>query len=133
MEVVVEGIVVEGDHRGRELGYPTANVASTPEIDLPDDGVYAGTATRENGDEYLAAISVGRRSTFYGSEGLRLVEAFLLDFDGDLYGERLVVTLVDFLRPQLTFDGVGELIDRIRADVAEVRASLSTRLLTRSE
>jgi riboflavin kinase/FMN adenylyltransferase len=133
MEFVVEGIVVEGDHRGRALGYPTANVENPPETDLPDDGVYAGTAERPNGEIYLAAISVGGRATFYGTGGARLVEAYLLDFDGDLYGERLRVTLLEVLRPQRKFDGIEPLIAQIRTDVAAVTARLGAAELTRSE
>jgi riboflavin kinase/FMN adenylyltransferase len=133
MDFVVEGIVVEGDHRGRALGYPTANVQDLPDVEFPGDGVYAGTAQRPNGERYLSAISVGTRSTFYGSEGQRLLEAFLLDFDGDLYGERLKITLVEHLRSQAQFNGVEELIEQIRADVAAVRELLDARELTRSE
>jgi riboflavin kinase / FMN adenylyltransferase len=133
MDFVVEGIVVEGDHRGRELGYPTANVQDLPDVELPDDGVYAGTAELANGERYLAAISVGTRATFYGTQGARLVEAFLLDFDGDLYGQRLRVTLVELVRPQERFDDVDALIDQIRADVSGVRELLESRELTRSE
>jgi riboflavin kinase / FMN adenylyltransferase len=129
----VEGIVVEGDHRGRELGYPTANVAHTADEELPDDGGDAGTAQRPNGERYLAAISVGTRETFYASGGERLVEAYLLDFDGDLYGEQLRITLLEPLRSQRRFDGVEELIEQIRADVEEVRIRLAAKELTRSE
>ena len=132
MDFVVEGIVVEGDHRGRELGYPTANVQDLPEIELPDDGVYAGTAERANGDVFLAAISVGSRATFYGPNGVRLVEAFLLDFDDDLYGERLRITMIEMLRPQRTFGTVTELVDQIRNDVESVRSLLESEELTRS-
>jgi riboflavin kinase/FMN adenylyltransferase len=131
MEFVVEGIVVEGDHRGRELGYPTANVADLPEVTLPDDGVYAGTAERENGERFLAAISVGTRTTFYRSGGVRLVEAFLLDFEGDLYGERLRITLIDHLREQRTFLDVAELIAQIRDDVDAVRGRLDPSVVTK--
>ncbi|HWD25392.1 MAG TPA: riboflavin kinase [Acidimicrobiales bacterium] len=131
MNFVVEGIVVEGDHRGRQLGYPTANVQDLPDIQLPDDGVYAGTVERASGEIFLSAISVGTRATFYGSEGVRLVEAFLLDFDADLYGERLKVTMLELIRTQRKFDGVDELIEQIRADVEETRRLLESKELTR--
>lgn len=131
MHFVVEGIVVEGDHRGRRLGYPTANVQDLPDIELPNDGVYAGTVERADGTIFLSAISVGTRPTFYGSEGARIVEAYLLEFDGDLYGERLKVTLLELIRTQRHFDGIDELIDQIRADVEETRRLLESRELTR--
>jgi FAD synthase len=130
MEFVVAGVVVEGDHRGRELGYPTANV-EVPDVELPDDGVYAGTAARNSGAVYLAAISVGTRETFYIG-GARLVEAYLLDFDDDLYGEVLTVTLLEPLRTQQKFSGVAELIGQIRTDVESVRKLLEPLALTRA-
>jgi riboflavin kinase/FMN adenylyltransferase len=133
MEFVVEGIVVQGDRRGRELGFPTANVENQTGVVLPDDGVYAGTAERPNGEIYLAAISVGGRTTFYGEGGYRLVEAYLLDFDGDLYGERLRVTLLERIRPQQQFDGIEPLIVQIKADVDAVAERLGSAELTRSE
>ena len=119
---VVEGIVVSGDHRGRELGFPTANVLGEESVPLPDEGVYAGYVTREQGTVYVAAISIGRRQTFYDEAGTCLVEAHLLDFDGDLYGERLRVEITGFVRAQCRFESVGELIDQIRSDVDMVRS-----------
>ncbi len=83
----VRGRVERGDGRGRELGFPTANVAVPERICLPADGVYAGTYVGEDGVERPAAISLGRRPTFYAESGLLLLEAHLLDFDGDLYGQ----------------------------------------------
>lgn len=124
MEYVVEGIVVEGDHRGRQLGFPTANIEQGDEPDLPPDGVYAGFVERADGTFFLSAISIGRRLTFHDQSSPRLVEAYLLDFDGDLYGERLKVTVADELRSQRRFESAEELIDQIRQDVEAVRTLL---------
>ena len=121
MHGIVEGIVVEGDHRGRELGFPTANVAHSPASVLLDDGVYAGYVTRADGTRYQAAISIGRRPTFYGDAAPPLVEAHLLDFDGDLYGERIVVEITEQLRAQERFASAEELTSQIERDVACVR------------
>jgi len=121
MHLVSAGIVVEGDHRGRELGFPTANVDVGADIDLPDDGVYAGYAERADHSLFAAAISVGHRPTFYGEGSPRLLEAFLLDFDGDLYGERLVVTITELVRGQAFFASRDELIFQITDDVSRVR------------
>jgi FAD synthase len=121
MLLVSDGIVVEGDHRGRELGFPTANVDVGTTVELPEDGVYAGYAERADHSVYAAAISVGHRPTFYGEGSPRLLEAFLLDFDGDLYGERLIVTITELVRGQAHFAGRDELIAQIAADVARVR------------
>ena len=110
----VEGIVVHGDGRGRELGFPTANLDVPPGLLVPPDGVYAGR-TRDR----LAAISIGTNPQFDGVE--RRVEAHLLDFDGDLYDERLVVEIWSWLRGQMRFDSVEALVDQIGADVARAR------------
>ena len=122
MGVFVEGIVVEGDHRGRQLGFPTANVLPNASVALPDEGVYGGYAERADGSRYVAAISVGRRPTFYDAAGPCLVEAYLLDFDGDLYGEVLRIEITDRVRSQQRFSSTDELITQIRRDVATVRA-----------
>ena len=121
MRHVVNGTVVEGDRRGRELGFPTANVLGDSSEELPDEGVYAGYVTRADGMVYVSAISIGRRETFY-ERGLCLVEAHLLDFDGDLYGERLTVEITHPVRPQRRFLSVDELVQQIGRDVADVRA-----------
>ena len=83
----VRGPVEHGDGRGRELGFPTANVSVPERICLPADGVYAGTFVAADGVERVAALSIGRRPTFYAENGLFLLEAYVLDFDGDLYGQ----------------------------------------------
>jgi riboflavin kinase/FMN adenylyltransferase len=110
----VEGIVVRGDGRGRELGFPTANLDVPEGLLVPPDGVYAGW-TRDR----RAAISIGTNPHFDGVE--RRVEAHLLDFDGDLYGDRLVVELWSPIREQRRFDSLGELVAAIDADVERTR------------
>ena len=103
----VDGVVVRGDRRGRDLGYPTANVESPPYTAIPADGVYAGhLVTRDprsgaSRERFPAAISVGSNPTFQGSR--RTVEAFVLDYDGDLYGEHVGVEFVQRLRPMAAF------------------------------
>jgi len=112
----VEGIVVHGDGRGRELGFPTANLDVPPGLLIPPDGVYAGW-TRDR----LAAISVGTNPQFDGVE--RRVEAHLLDFDDDLYDQRLVVEVWDWIRGQMRFESVEALVEQIGADVEQARAA----------
>ncbi len=126
----VTGTVVHGDHRGRELGYPTANLSQEHEGLVPADGVYAGWLLRldvalDDPDRTLpAAVSVGTNPTFDGQQ--RRVEAYVLDrTDLDLYGERVVVEFVDRLRPTLRFDGVDALIEQMAQDVDRCREILS--------
>jgi len=124
----VRGTVVHGDARGRELGFPTANLGHAEGM-VPADGVYAGRLLRPalaeaepgNADADLpAAISVGTNPTFDGVE--RRVEAYVLDRDDlDLYGETVVLELVERLRPTLRFDGIEPLIEQMHADVARAR------------
>ncbi len=122
----VRGPVVHGDHRGgTELGFPTANLAVPDEICLPAPGIYAGWYERPDGSTWKTAISVGRRPTFYGSGGALLVEAYLLDFSGDLYGEEAKVSFVTRLRDEEAFASVEDLVTRMHEDVAEARQRLS--------
>lgn len=111
----IEGIVEHGDARGRELGFPTANIAIEAKAEL--DGVWAGTVRLPSGETVVTTVSIGRRTTFYGEDGPCLLEAYLLDFSGDLYGQKLVVNLQHFLRGQVTYASVGELIDQLYQDV----------------
>jgi riboflavin kinase/FMN adenylyltransferase len=120
----VRGSVQQGDQRGRLLGFPTANVEVSSRICLPADGVYAGWYERENGDRHQCAINVGRRPTFYEHAETSLLEAHLLDFEGDLYGEAARVEFVGFLRSERKFDGVDALIEQLRADVESARTVL---------
>jgi riboflavin kinase/FMN adenylyltransferase len=121
----VRGVVKRGDGRGGpELGYPTANVAVPPDILLPADGIYAGWYERPGGESHAAAISLGRRPTFYDDAESSLLEAYLLDFDGDLYGEPAKVRFVTRLRDELKFDSVDALIAQMAKDVEAARRSL---------
>jgi riboflavin kinase/FMN adenylyltransferase len=118
----VEGVVVRGDQRGRKLGYPTANVELHSSAAVPADGVYAGRLIRSlgNGPVTLpAAISVGSNPTFEGRA--RRVEAYVLDFDGDLYGEHVGVEFVQRLREMERFDTVEELVAQMGDDVRRTR------------
>ncbi|HJQ75602.1 MAG TPA: riboflavin biosynthesis protein RibF [Gaiellaceae bacterium] len=112
----VEGIVVRGDGRGRELGFPTANLDVPEGLLVPPDGVYAGWTRNRR-----AAVSIGTNPHFDGVE--RRVEAHLLDFDADLYGQRLVVELWSLLRGQRRFDSLEELVAAIGDDVEQTRAT----------
>ncbi len=120
----VEGEVVHGDHRGRQLGYPTANLLTTPHAAIPADGVYAGWLVRHAGgltqERLPAAISVGSNPTFDGVD--RRVEAYVLDRDDlDLYGERVAVEFVTRLRGMTRFESVPELLEQMADDVARTR------------
>lgn len=120
----VIGTVEHGDGRGAEMGFPTANVAVPKSTCLPADGVYAGTFVGADGVERAAALSVGRRPTFYEEGGLRLLEAHLIDYDGDLYGQRARVRFAERLRGQERFDSVDDLVERMRGDVVATRSVL---------
>jgi riboflavin kinase/FMN adenylyltransferase len=116
----VEGVVVHGDARGRTIGFPTANLQVTPWAAIPADGVYAGYACW-SGRRQPAAISIGTNPTFAGRE--RRVEAFLLDFDGDLYGEYMAFEFVARLRPTLKFGSVDDLVVQMGLDVEATRTA----------
>jgi len=112
----VEGTVVAGDARGGTLGFPTANLAVDPALLVPAYGIYAGSAAG-----CRAAVSIGTNPHYGGEE--RRVEAFLLDFVGDLYGQRLVVELWQRLRDERAFANEEELVEQIARDVEETRAA----------
>jgi riboflavin kinase / FMN adenylyltransferase len=112
----IEGTVVAGDARGGTLGYPTANLAVPGDLLVPAYGIYVGQAGQNR-----AAISIGVNPHYGGEE--RRVEAFLLDFEGDLYGRRLVVELWQRLRDERAFASEQELIDQIGRDVEAVKAA----------
>lgn len=112
---LLEGEVVEGDHRGAELGFPTANIVPDDALVCPGHGVYAAFA-----DGSAAAVNVGVRPTFETGRGL-LVETHLIDFDGDLYGRDLRVAFVKRLRGERRFPSVEELIAQIKIDVEDAR------------
>ncbi|MEV0004517.1 bifunctional riboflavin kinase/FAD synthetase [Micromonospora sp. NPDC050980] len=119
----VEGVVVRGDQRGRELGYPTANLLTHRYAAVPADGVYAARLVRRGGEPLAAAVSIGTNPTFSGRE--RRVEAYALDFSGDLYGERLALDFVAHLREQRTYDAIEPLVAQIAEDVERTRRAVS--------
>src|SRR5205814_54433 len=114
--VEVEGTVVSGDARGGTLGFPTANLRTDPALLVPAFGIYAGAAR-----EQRAAVSIGVNPHYGGAE--RRIEAYLLDFEGDLYGERLIVELWERLRDERAFETEAELVAQIERDVAATRAA----------
>jgi riboflavin kinase / FMN adenylyltransferase len=126
----LDGVVVRGDQRGRDLGYPTANVRAESFAAVPADGIYAGRVvgidewgnTRTGEPAHAAAISIGTNPTFDGRH--RSVEAFVLDFDGDLYGQNLGVEFVHRLRGMAKFDSVKELVAQMDQDVVQTRQLL---------
>ncbi len=120
------GSVVKGDQRGRLLGFPTANVEVPNGLCLPADGVYAGWYERPSGEIHPCAINLGRRPTFYEHADSSLLEAHLLDFDDDLYGEDAKVRLEYFLRSERKFDGVESIITQLTQDVGHARELLLT-------
>ena len=120
----VRGDVVKGDQRGRLLGFPTANVEVSNRMCLPADGVYAGRYERPDGTAHDCAINLGRRPTFYDHAETSLLEAHILDFDGDLYDEKAIVRFSHFLRSERKFDGIDALIAQLRADVESARTLL---------
>jgi riboflavin kinase/FMN adenylyltransferase len=121
----VRGIVAHGDKRGRELGFPTANVSVPGEILLPRDGIYAGRYVRPDGTVWPAALNLGRRPTFYAEANVILLEAHLLDFDGDLYDEPARVQFVAYLHPEIKFDSIEALVEQIERDCDDARAILT--------
>jgi riboflavin kinase/FMN adenylyltransferase len=113
----LDGVVVSGDQRGGTLGFPTANLRVEPDLLVPEYGIYAGAA----GDR-RAAISIGVNPHYGGSE--RRIEAFLLDWEGDLYGDRLVLEIWQRLREERAFASEADLIAQIARDVDETRAAI---------
>jgi riboflavin kinase/FMN adenylyltransferase len=122
----VRGTVVTGDQRGRTIGFATANVEIPNGMCLPSDGVYAGLYRRPDGSEHACAINLGRRPTFYVNAEHSLLEAHLLDFAGDLYGEDAAVTFVAFLRSEKQFAGIDELKTQLKLDVEHARVAVQT-------
>jgi riboflavin kinase/FMN adenylyltransferase len=129
----VTGVVVHGDHRGRELGYPTANLETGSVGALPADGIYAGWLVRTPGAERLpAAISVGTNPTFEGT--VRRVEAYVLGRDDlNLYGETVAVEFVERIRATVRFDGIEPLLEQMALDVARSREVLGVRATVATE
>ncbi|MHB8682442.1 MAG: bifunctional riboflavin kinase/FAD synthetase [Acidimicrobiales bacterium] len=121
----VRGTVVAGDGRGgTELGFPTANIAVPPPIAMPAEGIYACFYERPDGSRLRAAVSYGRRPTYYDGDAPALLEAHLLDFDGDLYGEQARLSFVERLRDEERFEDTAALLAQMGADVAAAAAVL---------
>lgn len=118
------GPVEQGDQRGRTIGFPTANVAVPASICLPADGVYAGWYVRPDGERRACAINLGRRPTFYEHAQTSLLEAHLIDFAGDLYGEHARVEFTHFLRSERKFDGIDALVGQLKHDIDHARELL---------
>jgi riboflavin kinase/FMN adenylyltransferase len=117
----VAGEVVQGDQRGRTLGFPTANLVPRDGYVVPGHGVYACRAQTANGAVHVAATNVGVRPMFVTGRG-ELIEAFLVDFDGDLYGSQLRVEFLKRLRGEKRFESVDALVEQMGRDVEETRA-----------
>ncbi|OFI49656.1 riboflavin biosynthesis protein RibF [Floricoccus tropicus] len=115
---MIEGIVVHGDARGRTLGFPTANLVLTDNVHLPDDGVYV-VDVNYDGKTYRGMASVGKNVTFDGTE-LRL-EVNILDFSGDIYGEKLELIWLDRIRDMVKFDSIEMLVEQLKDDEEKAR------------
>jgi riboflavin kinase/FMN adenylyltransferase len=121
----VRGVVDHGDKRARELGFRTANIAVPETTCLPADGIYAGWYLTPDGVRRPTAISLGKRPTFYERADTSLLEAHLIDFEGDLYGQPARVQFVERLRDELKFDSVEALVEQMGRDVDRARSLLS--------
>ncbi|MGH3716256.1 MAG: bifunctional riboflavin kinase/FAD synthetase [Micromonosporaceae bacterium] len=122
----LDGVVVRGDRRGRLLGYPTANLLPRPHAAIPADGVYAAWLVRDKSDDRLpAAVSIGTNPTFAGRQ--RRVEAHVIDFHEDLYGEQVSLDFIARLREMRTYDTVELLVAQIERDITQTRQLLTDR------
>ena len=119
----ITGIVASGEKRGREIGFPTANIEPEFPVTVPENGIYA-TVAEVDGVMHNAATSIGVRPTFE-TDGGRTIEAFLLDFDGDLYTKRLRLEFVKRLRPEVAFESVEQLVEQMNQDVEQTRQILA--------
>lgn len=120
---VVRGEVIEGDRRGRTIGFPTANVMQDPAVIVPSRGVYAGYALVGQ-DRYMACTNVGVAPTF--ERGENRIEAYLLDYEGDLYGRVVDISFAERIRPEKKFSGIAELKRQISSDVEQARLITGT-------
>jgi riboflavin kinase / FMN adenylyltransferase len=116
----MRGAVAHGDKRGRTLGFPTANLVPDPRLAVPDHGIYACRAILPGMGEWTAAVSIGVRPTFVTGRGL-LVEAFLLDFEADIYGRELRLDFIQRLRGEKRFESVDALVEQMHRDVEQTR------------
>ncbi|MEO8364165.1 MAG: riboflavin biosynthesis protein RibF, partial [Ilumatobacteraceae bacterium] len=115
------GVVVQGDKRGTQIGFPTANIQVPNEMILPQEGVYAGLCTIADGSRHGCAINLGRRPTFVEHAEHSMLEAHLIDFNGNLYGQKLAVTFEHFLRSERKFENLDTLKNQLGADIANTR------------
>ena len=118
----VRGVVVHGDERGRTIGFPTANIEVPNQICIPADGVYAGVFVRQDGTINNCAINLGRRPTFYEHADHSMLEAHLLDFSENLYGEKVKLTFTHFLRGERKFENIDALKMQLKLDIEQTRA-----------
>lgn len=121
----VRGTVIQGDQRGRTIGFPTANIAFASGRAWPAEGVYAGWANLHDGRRVPAAINIGMRPTFHRHAEEPVLEAHLIDFDEDLYGQTLGVEFVSFLRSERRFSGIDEIAEQLKKDVDAARVALA--------
>lgn len=121
----VRGTVQPGDRRGQLIGFPTANIPVTKLMAWPADAVYAGWCDLQDGSRHPCAINIGRRPTFYEHAEQSLLEAHLIDFDGDLYGTEVAVSFVAFLRSERKFEGIDKLAAQLKHDVDDTRTLLN--------
>ncbi len=121
----VRGEVVTGDQRGRTIGFPTANVIVDPKFAIPADGVYAGWYITPDGSRHRAAVNIGRRPTFYEDADVSLIEAHLIGFEGDLYGQPARVQFAERLRGEQKFNGIDELQAQLTRDIAAAEVALA--------
>ena len=119
----IEGVVARGEQQGREIGFPTANIEPDFPITVPANGIYA-TVVEVDGEVHVAATSIGVRPTFE-TDGGRTIEAYLLDFDGDLYTKRLRLEFVERLRAEVAFESVDQLVEQMNQDVEQTRQILA--------
>ena len=122
----VRGVVVHGDERGRAIGFPTANIEVPNQICIPADGVYAGVFVRQDGTKHNCAINLGRRPTFFEHADHSMLEAHLLDFSENLYGEKVKLTFTHFLRGERKFENIDALKMQLKLDIEQTRV-LSSR------
>ena len=117
----IRGVVIEGDRRGVTIGFPTANIPVATDRAWPADGVYAGLFGDSDGTRYGCAINIGRRPTFFEHAEHSILEAHLLDFDGDLYGHEVQVEFLRFLRSERRFSGIDALAAQLKKDTENAR------------
>ena len=119
----ISGVIVKGDRRGREIGFPTANIRPDSTVTVPGNGIYA-TIVEIDGTSHKAATSIGVRPTFE-TNGVRTIEAFLLDFEGDLYGKQVQIDFISRTRSEIAFESAEKLIMQMNEDVDQVRNILT--------